>query len=509
MTTAEKRKGLKFEGAKFCRLTLHPLPRHSLLLLTFSLVAMGIFSKLSTSASGEKRISVYSGVASYSLPVFERSGHDYVGLLEILEPLGLVTAKTQGRRWKIRFRNIEGEFSAGKTQARIHGKELDLPYDFLIQNGRGLVPVASLVNLLLRFTDSPVLLHENARRLFIGNAATQFTATLMKTTPPRLVLNFSAPVNPTISTEQSGVSMLFRREPLIQAGTQTLTFSDNTIPSAIYREDNGAAEITVAGNQPLMAVFSNDGRTITIAPAPQPSPATAVKASPPASPRIPEPPVTSSGDSVRQMQLPALVASSPATTAQFLAVIDASHGGDDRGAALTPALPEKDVTLAIARRLRQELQNLAVSVLMIRDADLSLPMEQRAGMANMARASVYICIHVSSQGPGVRLYRSAIASTAENRGPFVSWDSAQAPLLPSSQALLGDVSTELQKKTTVRILSAPLRPLNNIVSPAVAVELAPRGNDILDVASPDYQQNVATAVALGVAGFRDRSGARP
>ena len=47
---------------------------------------------VATSAD-EKLVAVYSAVATYTLPVIERGGHEYVGLLELLEPLGRVSAE--------------------------------------------------------------------------------------------------------------------------------------------------------------------------------------------------------------------------------------------------------------------------------------------------------------------------------------------------------------------------------------------------------------------------------
>ena len=55
----------------------------------FSLLAVSGFAE-------EKRLSVYSGTTSYSLTVREQNGADYVGLLEILQPLGSVSAR---HRW--------------------------------------------------------------------------------------------------------------------------------------------------------------------------------------------------------------------------------------------------------------------------------------------------------------------------------------------------------------------------------------------------------------------------
>ena len=61
----------------------------------------------------EKRLSVYSGATSYSLTVREKNGLDYVGLLEILQPLGPVSART---RWP----GLETEFQ--RRGQRIHSR---------------------------------------------------------------------------------------------------------------------------------------------------------------------------------------------------------------------------------------------------------------------------------------------------------------------------------------------------------------------------------------------------
>ena len=54
------------------------------------------------SAPSDKHVSVYSPVAVYSLPVLNHAGHDYVGLLELLEPLGQVSTVANGRSLKLR-----------------------------------------------------------------------------------------------------------------------------------------------------------------------------------------------------------------------------------------------------------------------------------------------------------------------------------------------------------------------------------------------------------------------
>src|SRR5882724_2317140 len=95
--------------------------RSALLCLLSALLAVSL-----PGASEEKRIAIYSVVANYSLPVYDQGGQDYVGLLEVLEPLGTVTSQTNGTRWRLRYNDIESQFTANATRARIQNRELDL-----------------------------------------------------------------------------------------------------------------------------------------------------------------------------------------------------------------------------------------------------------------------------------------------------------------------------------------------------------------------------------------------
>src|SRR5215831_2403867 len=105
-------------------------------LLVLCASALVLVSTIFLSAAPEKHLSVYSVAANYSLPLTQREGHDYVGLLELLEPLGKVTAKSEGARWRLRYNNVDGEFQVGKTRARIQGREADLGGKFFLENNR-------------------------------------------------------------------------------------------------------------------------------------------------------------------------------------------------------------------------------------------------------------------------------------------------------------------------------------------------------------------------------------
>ena len=98
----------------------------------------------------------------------------------------------------------------------------------------------------------------------------------------------------------------------------------------------------------------------------------------------------------------------------------------------------------------------------------------------------------------------------EDRGPFRSWSTAQSPSVLLSQATAASVATELKKvQVTTRTLTAPLRPLNNVTTAAIAVEVAPPASDVSPLTAPDYQQLIAGAVANGIVNLRAQLGAAP
>jgi N-acetylmuramoyl-L-alanine amidase len=443
----------------------------------------------------ERRISIYSTAANYSLPVLERNGADYVGLLEVFEPLGSVSAKATGIHWKFHYYDVESEFTAGKTRARVRGADFNLPANFLLENGRGLVPLSCLGTLLSRVLGGPVSFNQNSRRLLIGNVGVHFTAQVSKTTPPKLVMNFTAPVNPMIATEPGKLRMVFSHEALVAPGSQALTFDSTVIPSATFQESNGAAEVAVTASVPLMASFSNDGRTITIGPVQQ--------ATAPVQATTPVPPLQT-GIGATAGSTPS-VNTAPSAIRRYFAVVDPSHGGDERGASLTGELAEKDITLAFARHLRQELETRGLATLLLRDGDTTLSLDQRASLTNSAHPAIYICVHAASQGNGVRIYTALVPAGAENHGPFLGWDAAQSSFQPSSRTAGMSLVRELQsRQISARLLTTPLRPLNNLTTAALAMEVAPPSDDASQLTSPAYQQLIAEAVAAGVADVRDR-----
>lgn len=471
-------------------------------------VALGIVFLLlpwtsSVRSADERRLTIYSPGKATSVALIEHNRTEYIDLIAVLEPLGKLDVRQDGRKWKLRLNGDESQFQDGKIKAKVRGHDYMLPRDFVGENGRALVPLASLVPLLQAMLRETVRYHPVGSRIFIGGAANLYSTQIAAANPPRVVFNFAAPVSPNIANEPGKMQIVFHRDPVIATGPDTVTIKDSTISSVTNAESNGQAEITIKATAPLVATFSNGGKTLTVTPAQQ---AVAVPKPPVAIPPVtPAPPPVVSGTTA--------VGSPPPRLPQhrFLVAIDPSHGGDERGAALSETLAEKDVTLAFGRSLRNELQSRGIEVLLLRDGDATLTSDQRAVLANTNRAALYVTIHAGSVGSGVRLYTSMMPADNEAaRGEFIPWDLAQAGFLNSSRTIATALAGEIQsRRIEVRVLSASLPPLNHIAAPAIGVEVAPRaGTDVNDLTSITYQQALASGLASGIVAAHNRAEAR-
>jgi len=85
-------------------------------------------------------------------------------------------------------------------------------------------------------------------------------------------------------------------------------------------------------------------------------------------------------------------------------VLDPGHGGSDPGAIGPTGLREKDVTLKVAKRIAEKLRKeLDVNVILTRETDQDLSLEQRAAIANEAHADLFLSVHVNAS-PNRRAY---------------------------------------------------------------------------------------------------------
>src|SRR6266481_10227031 len=90
------------------------------------------------------------------------------------------------------------------------------------------------------------------------------------------------------------------------------------------------------------------------------------------------------------------VAVSEADRPSTVVVIDAGHGGFDRGGIPGQRIPEKEMTLDVAQRLKGVLTAAGYRVVMTRDSDVFVPLATRVAIANSYRNAIFVCIHFNA-----------------------------------------------------------------------------------------------------------------
>jgi N-acetylmuramoyl-L-alanine amidase len=461
-----------------------------------ALTIVALCCALGVSAAGpEQQLTVYTAQTSYSLPVLDRGGKPYISITDLLSPLGASQPTAKGKDWRISLNKADLRLTEGKDKATINKQVVDLGGKVLVENGRFMVPMDAVLPLLGRLLNTTIDFHQPARRVFIGNAFTRFTTEFKNGDQPSLVLNFSLPVKPNRNHEEKrGVlshsettTLTFNKDPVI-SDLKTQQYGDGAIQSLSFSEENGTARVTVTGNKPLQLIQSDDGKTITLQPqAPEVS-------------AMPIPPQPSGPSAEAQKRAP-----------EFFVMIDPGHGGNDKGAIFGGKLMEKEITLRLAREVRKELEERGIPARLLRESDIDLSLDRRAEITNEQRAGVYVALHAGRPGKGVRVYAPVLPDAQlPSAGRFLPWESAQSGALNRSQNVAHAVSEELRKKgETVVNMGVLLRPLNNVVTPAIAVELAPEQDDLQSLESQKRQNTIATAIALGIVQVRSQIGAHP
>jgi N-acetylmuramoyl-L-alanine amidase len=229
--------------------------------------------------------------------------------------------------------------------------------------------------------------------------------------------------------------------------------------------------------------------------------------------------------------------SGASATPAFTIVVDPGHGGSETGAIGPGGLLEKDATLDIAKKIAAALPKvLPCRIVLTRDTDVLIPLDDRASIANHEKADLFLSVHANSSraasAHGSETYYLSLeasdkiaqevakeeneagaavaptpAGTSANPAlDFVLWDLAQSAHLKESSELAESIQTELNAVSDTGnrgIKQAPFRVLVGATMPAVLVETAFISNPEEEkrLRSPEFQQAVADAVARAVARF--------
>ena len=214
-------------------------------------------------------------------------------------------------------------------------------------------------------------------------------------------------------------------------------------------------------------------------------------------------------------------------------VVDAGHGGSDEGARGPEGTLEKDITLAVARRLSAALESrLGVRVILTRSRDTLVELDPRAAIANNIKADLFISLHAnSSVSPvpsgaevfylSIDEYGDEARELADREGQYlpvvgggtreidmILWEMAQTRYLDRSAQLAELIEAELRQRVPMSpraIQQAPFRVLVGANMPAVLVEMGFVSNPEQEqqLIGAAFQTAVVEAIVSSVVRFRD------
>jgi N-acetylmuramoyl-L-alanine amidase len=216
-------------------------------------------------------------------------------------------------------------------------------------------------------------------------------------------------------------------------------------------------------------------------------------------------------------------------------VIDPGHGGMETGAKGKFGNLEKDITLAISLKLKALIEkNMAFEVVLTRDRDVDVSVENRSASANNHKAGLFISIHangaVQKKAAGSETFflslnatdeesrrlaylennssalQSRIDPSSDDDLMMILWDMAQTAHIKQSSRLAELVQEELDSLLGTRnrgIKQAPFKILAGVACPAVLVEAAFISNpeEEQKLASEEFQAKVAEAIYSGLARY--------
>ena len=451
------------------------------------------------------------------VPTTLLSGQELVGLDDVATLFQVTFAEdslTGGVTVSYRGRTIV--VSADQPMASVNGRIVTLPSPLVRSGRRWLVPVEFLPRALGPIYDQRIDLRRASRLLIVGDAIVpRVTARLENVGPPtRATIEISPAAPVAVSAEGGRVLVRIEADALdlglpaaggglieqIRAGDQANTVALVLAPAAgMPRTSSATAD--------------NIGRVTVDVPSATAAPAdTSAVPPPPTGPPPEAPPLT------------------PRPAFQTV-VIDPGHGGSDVGVRAADGLEEKQLTLDVARRVRQRLEmRLGVRVVLTRDDDRASGLDERAAAANNSKADLFLSLHANAalaptmSGAEVFHLRlddegeEALRDVAEavtlpvlgggrRTLEIVRWDLAQVAHVESSAVFASMLEEELRRRVPMSprpMQQAPMRVLTGANMPAALVEFAYLTNpeQAETVKGEEFKNAIAEALYDAIVRFR-------
>jgi N-acetylmuramoyl-L-alanine amidase len=171
-----------------------------------------------------------------------------------------------------------------------------------------------------------------------------------------------------------------------------------------------------------------------------------------------------------------------ATKDRYEVVIDPAHGGSDSGVVLTRSVNEKEVTLAIAKMIKKNLDKTEnIRVILTRSTDTDVSIRDRKQMVDKAKTDLFVSIHINAgfgnQSVGYEIYYSSSkrgAQSGEAGSKEIVDDMIESRYINDSILFAQLVQRNIEKvfpREGRGIRSAPVFVLDGLSVPAIEVEL--------------------------------------
>jgi N-acetylmuramoyl-L-alanine amidase len=234
---------------------------------------------------------------------------------------------------------------------------------------------------------------------------------------------------------------------------------------------------------------------------------------------------------------PAAGTRAPAADTRPLIVIDPGHGGTNSGApGAVPGLHEKQVTLALARLLWEELTERGYRVVMTRDRDVYLTLRQRVRLANRLGAALFISLHTNATtSHAQRGYETFVlppeALNVDARALRLEDGAVRSGVEPATALLLDDLERGAAQDAAAELAAAiqaqlravrgaegdrgvrqgAMHVLMGATMPAVLVEVGFIDHPVegRELADPAVRERIAAALANAVAAVLPAAESRP
>ncbi len=409
--------------------------------------------------------------------------------------------------------------------ASVSGRLISLPAAPARSGRRWLVPIEFVNRALALIYDQRLDLRKPARLLIVGDLRVPRIAARYDPLgiAGRLTIDATPRATSTVSQDSEHITIKFDADALDVAQPllppQTLQNAAGIVqgvravdPTTIVVDLGPRAgafkTASVPADPALRLVIDFVGVQTDTAPA--------APALPPAAPPIDLPPLNAQAPAIRTI------------------AIDPGHGGEDEGVRSAKGTREKDLMLAIARRTKAAIEaRLGVRVLLTRDDDRNVPIDDRAALANNNKADLFISLHANASSrasaSGLTIFTAffdkgdaeAGAAAGHERLPtfsgglrdieMVPWDLAQTRHLEQSTAFAALLEQQFHDRVPLSkhpADRAPLRVLESANMPAVLIEIGFLSNEEQDklLASDGFQNAFVQNVYDAVVKFRDTLG---